>query len=212
MVTQKEDLLEILKLISKDLINSEKLLTDLDSETGDGDCGSGLKRGFEAILNLLPAITDKSIGEILKKVGFTLASTIGGTSGAMFGSGFMEFGKNIDDIKNPTIKNWIYASKGALDKMKIRGENTKIGDKTLIDALEPAIHGMLEYIRSGNENIKSMLEIACIEAKNGSEKTKDMIAKKGRASYLGERTLGKVDPGSVVIYLMFKATLSFYKN
>ena len=207
-----EDLVEILKLISNKLIEHEKLLTDLDSIIGDGDCGSGIKRGFEAVLNMLPLVSDSGSGEILKKTGFTLASTIGGTSGAVLGTGFMELGRAIGTIENLSLKDWATAAKSALDKIKIRGENTVVGDKTLVDALEPAVIKISEFAEKGNSDIREMLELAYSEAKKGSESTKDMVARKGRASYLGERTRGNVDPGSVVICLIFEAALDFFKK
>ena len=207
-----ENLIEVLKLISSKLIENEKLLIDLDSHIGDGDCGSGIKRGFETVLGILPTVSDKSISEIMKKTGFTLASTIGGTSGAILGTGFMEFGKAMDLIEEPLLSDWAKASRKALDKIKIRGENTVVGDKTLVDALEPAVIKMEEYIEGGGSNNEEMLKLAYMEAKKGSESTKDLIARKGRASYLGERTKGFIDPGSVVIYLIFEAALDFYKK
>ena len=115
-------LIEILKLISKKLIENEKLLTDLDSQIGDGDCGSGIKRGFEAVIKMLDSEEDVNIGECLKKVGFTLASTIGGTSGAVLGTGFMELGKTLQEIEDPSLKDWAAASRSALEKVKMRGQ------------------------------------------------------------------------------------------
>ena len=207
-----ENLIEVLKLISSKLIENEKLLIELDSYIGDGDCGSGIKRGFETVLGMLPSVSDKSISEIMKKAGFTLASTIGGTSGAILGTGFMEFGKAMDLIEEPSLSDWAMAAKKALDKIKIRGENTIVGDKTLVDALEPAVIKMSEYAEGEGNDIEEMLNLAYMEAKKGSDSTKDMVARKGRASYLGERTKGFVDPGSVVIYLIFEAALDFYKK
>ncbi len=210
-MVKRLDLLEVLKLISKNLINSEKKLTDLDSEIGDGDCGIGMKRGFETVLNLLETIDDEKEGVILKKVGFTLASTIGGTSGAILGTGFMELGKNLLNRDEISLKDWGEATLIALESMKKRGEGVKVGDKTLIDALEPAVNEFNKKINETN-NIVEIFESAVASAKAGSESTKALQAKKGRASYLGERTIGKIDPGSVVITIIFDSVLEYFKN
>jgi len=209
---KNKELVGVLTSISKKLIESEKLLTDLDSQIGDGDCGSGIKRGFEAVLGMLENAEDLSIGECVKKAGFSLASTIGGTSGAVLGTGFMELGRSLQEIEEPSLKDWAGACRNALEKMKMRGENTKVGDKTLVDALEPAVEKINEFTEKGGTDIAEMLELAYSEAKKGSESTKDMVARKGRASYLGERTVGVIDPGSVAICLMFEAALSYYKK
>ncbi len=252
MVNQKDILIKVIESISKKLIEAEKILTELDS-MGDADCGVGVRRGFEAVLNVIPELYQLELGDILKKVGFTLAYTIGGTSGAMLGTGFIETGKFILDTKEPSIGDWVMAMDSALAVIKRRGGNTQIGDKTLVDALEPAVEAMKNFIgltsskkpnivygdissnsfsgsniysnininnndENNNNNNKNniinnrsnmllLLQSALDAAKEGSDKTIDMVAKKGRASYLGERSRGNRDPGSLVIVIMFEAAL-----
>jgi len=153
-------------------------------------------------------------GDILKKVGFTLAYTIGGTSGAMLGTGFIETGKFIGDNSQPGIKDWINAVESALAVIKRRGGNTQVGDKTLVDSLEPAVLAMKKISESSPElsDMKMVLEEACRAAREGSDRTIDMVAKKGRASYVGERSRGNRDPGSLVIVLMFEAALEVLRS
>lgn len=209
---QREILIGVINSISKKLIDAEKILTDLDSPIGDADCGAGVKRGFEAVLNVFSELSQMELGDILKKVGFTLAYTVGGTSGAMLGTGFIEAGKSIDDNKNPEILDWINALESSLAVIKRRGGNTQVGDKTMVDALEPAVESMKKSLSSNKIQMTSILEVALKSAQDGSEKTIDMIARKGRASYLGERSRGHRDPGSMVICLMFEAALDYLKK
>lgn len=211
MANQKDTLISIIESISKKLIEAEKTLTDLDSPAGDADCGSGVRRGFEAVTKIIPELDQMELGDILKKVGFTLAYTIGGTSGAMLGTGFIETGKSIGDKKEPDAKDWVTALENALTVIKRRGGNTQIGDKTLVDSLEPAIMAMKNLVGS-QINMFSIIEAAVAAAKAGSEQTIEMVARKGRASYLGERSKGHRDPGSLVIVIMFEAALESIKR
>ena len=211
MANQKDTLISIIESISKKLIEAEKTLTDLDSPAGDADCGSGVRRGFEAVTKIIPELDQMELGDILKKVGFTLAYTIGGTSGAMLGTGFIETGKSIGDKKEPDAKDWVTALENALAVIKKRGGNTQIGDKTLVDSLEPAIIAMKNLVGS-QINMFSIIEAAVAAAKVGSEQTIEMVARKGRASYLGERSKGHRDPGSLVIVIMFEAALESIKR
>jgi len=212
MTLNKETLIGIIESIAKKLIDSEKILTELDSHIGDADCGAGIRRGFEAVLSGLGELRDYDPPDILKKVGFTLASTIGGTSGAMLGTGFIETGKSLSNSTDISIGAIANALEDALTIIKRRGGNTEVGDKTLVDALQPAIESIKASAESGEQNIESVLERACAAAREGSDRTVDMVARKGRASYLGDRSKGHRDPGSVYITLMFEASLERIKN
>ena len=211
MAGQKDTLINIIESISKKLIEAEKTLTDLDSPAGDADCGSGVRRGFEAVTKIIPELGQMELGDILKKVGFTLAYTIGGTSGAMLGTGFIETGKSIGDKKEPDGSDWVTALENALAVIKRRGGNTQIGDKTLVDSLEPAIMAMKNLVGS-QTGMFSIIEAAVAAAKAGSEQTIEMVARKGRASYLGQRSKGHRDPGSLVIVIMFESALESIKR
>ena len=213
MATQKEILIKVIESISKKLIDAEKILTDLDS-IGDADCGAGVRRGFEAVQGVMNELPGMDLGDILKKVGFTLAYTIGGTSGAMLGTGFIETGKSIAEIVEPSGQDWVTAVDNALAVIKRRGGNTQIGDKTLVDSLEPAVETMKQLLNPGQQqpDTVQLVKAAYMAAKAGSDRTVDMIAKKGRASYVGERSRGNRDPGSLVIVLMFEAALETVKG
>lgn len=210
---QEEILIGIIEAICKNLINAEQTLTELDSLIGDGDCGIGVRKGFEAVQKIIPELRNLGVQDILKKVGFTLAYTIGGTSGAMLGTGFIELGKGLKEKTEPSIYDWVEALKLALDRIKKRGGNTKIGDKTMIDALEPAVNSIVNSIDTNKEiNLVDLFEKALLAAKEGSENTVNLVAKKGRASYLGERSLGVKDPGSVIICIIFESAYNYLKE
>jgi len=212
LASQKESFLSIIKLISNKLIDAEKLLTELDSPAGDADCGTGVKRGFEAVLKAIDEMQAMELGDMLKKVGFTLAYTIGGTSGAMLGTGFIEIGKAIGDENEPDISKWGSALNTSLEVIKRRGGGTVVGDKTLIDALEPAVLSVSESAKDPGASALQVFETAYEKAKQGSDSTVELIARKGRASYLGERSKGHRDPGSVIIYLIFEAVLEYLRS
>lgn len=212
MVLTQETLIGVIGSISKKLIDSEKILTELDSPIGDADCGVGIKRGFEAVLSEIGGLSEYDPPGILKKVGFTLASTIGGTSGAMLGTGFIETGKSLSEAPDLEMKSIATALEDALAVIKRRGGNTEVGDKTLVDALQPAIGSIKASVENGDQDIISIIEKAVETAREGSEKTVAMVARKGRASYLGDRSKGHKDPGSVYIVLMFEAALESLRS
>ncbi len=211
MKEQKQILLGLLDSICRKLIAEEEILTDLDAAIGDGDCGASIKKGFQGVLDVLPSLADASMGIILKKCGMALTSSIGGVSGAIYATAFMRAGKCVGDKDQLTGTDIYEALKIALEGVKERGEGTKVGDKTMVDALEPAIEAFGDAINNG-DNIGQGLQIAIDAARKGSDSTIDLVAKKGRASYLGERSKGHRDAGSMVICFMFETANKFYKK
>jgi len=198
----------LLCAIADRIIESEPMLTELDSAIGDGDCGIGMKQGFSAVKNEIKDMQDASAADLLKKTAMTLISTIGGTSGAIYGTAFMRMagaaGK-MDEIGLPEISEILIVG---LEGMKQRGEDTKIGDKTLIDAYEPAVMAFKEKI-DGGLSLADALDAAVTAAEKGSDSTIDLIARKGRASYLGERSKGHRDAGSYGIVQIAKAAQEY---
>lgn len=211
MENYRETLLRLIESISHKLIAAEKTLTDLDSAIGDGDCGQSIKKGFSAILEKLPEIKDLSIGNILKQLGMTLSANVGGVSGAIYATGFIRAGKEIGDSEKIDLNKIHKTLVAALEGIKERGEGTKVGDKTMVDALEPAINVFGKAVSDGASG-QAAVEKALEAARKGSEATVDLQARKGRASYLGERSIGHRDAGSMVILLMFEAANDFLKK
>ena len=179
----------------------KEYLTELDNEIGDGDHGINLARGFEAVEKKLPSLAGGDIGALLKGVGMQLVSTVGGASGPLYGTAFMKAGmacKGLTEIDGPAF---VKAMEAAVDGIKMRGKATE-GEKTMLDALCPALKFMQDDVAAG-KSLKEALQDAAQAAEKGVEYTKTIIATKGRASYLGERSLGHQDPGATSsLYLL----------
>lgn len=206
-----EILCRLLKAVSDKLIAAEQTLTELDAVIGDGDCGASLKKGFQMVLEKLPSLNGQSPGGMLKQVGLTITSSVGGVSGALYGTAFLRAGIKIGDKERLSLSEAHEVLQTALQGIKERGEGTKVGDKTMVDALEPAIEVFGKAV-SEDEDIVRVLEKALDAARKGSDSTIPLVAKKGRASYLGERSAGHRDAGSVVICLMFESACDFYRK
>ena len=206
---QNQILLGLVKAIGEKMVAVEPELTELDSQIGDGDCGLGIKTGFAAVVEKLPQWETENSSGILKNVGMTLVSSIGGTSGAILGTGFLRMAMTLKDCNDVGIEDCAHVLRAALRGMCERGENTQVGDKTMIDALEPAVVAF-----EGNTGMGCIraLEEAAAAAKKGSDSTIDLVARKGRASYLGERSRGHRDAGSMAICYMFEAARDYFKQ
>ena len=191
----------IIEGMAKKIEAEKDYLTQLDNEIGDGDHGINLARGFEAVEKKLPSLAGGDIGALLKGVGMQLVSTVGGASGPLYGTAFMKAGmacKGLTELDGP---QFVKALEAAVDGIKMRGKATE-GEKTMLDALCPALKVMQDEVAAG-KSLKEALQDAVAAAEKGVEYTKTIIATKGRASYLGERSLGHQDPGATSsLYLL----------
>lgn len=191
----------IIEGMAKKIEAEKDYLTQLDNEIGDGDHGINLARGFKAVEKKLPSLAGGDIGALLKGVGMQLVSTVGGASGPLYGTAFMKAGmacKGLTELDGPAF---VKAMEAAVDGIKMRGKATE-GEKTMLDALCPALKVMQDEVAAG-KSLKEALQDAAAAAKKGVEYTKTIIATKGRASYLGERSLGHQDPGATSsLYLL----------
>lgn len=191
----------IIEGMAKKIEAEKDYLTQLDNEIGDGDHGINLARGFEAVEKKLPSLAGGDIGALLKGVGMQLVSTVGGASGPLYGTAFMKAGmacKGLTELDGPAF---VKAMEAAVDGIKMRGKATE-GEKTMLDALCPALKVMQDEVAAG-KSLKEALQDAAAAVEKGVEYTKTIIATKGRASYLGERSLGHQDPGATSsLYLL----------
>ncbi|MGH2331313.1 dihydroxyacetone kinase subunit DhaL [Thermoanaerobacter mathranii] len=203
MVITKNDVLKIVDKIVEVIKENKEYLTELDAAIGDADHGINLDRGFDAVkqkLTTLPETTD--IGTILKTIGMTLVSTVGGASGPLYGTAFMRAGQVVQGKNELSEEDIVKIFEAALDGIKQRGK-AEAGDKTMIDSIEPAYKALKESLEN-NIALPEALNRAANAAKEGMEYTKNISARKGRASYLGERSIGHLDPGATSAYLMIK--------
>ena len=193
-----------------DTIEENKdFLTDLDREIGDADHGVNMARGFHAVVEKIPK-DDANGGAVLKKTGMTLLSTVGGASGPLYGTAYMEAGKVMAGKTEVTAEDFSAILKAAIAGIQKRGKAVR-GEKTMLDALIPASEIFDEKIAEGSD-IVTALNAACEEAEKGIEFTKTIRATKGRASYLGDRSIGHQDPGATSATLTLETIRDFLKE
>jgi dihydroxyacetone kinase-like protein len=187
---------KLVRALAVAVIEHADELTSLDQAIGDGDHGLNMKRGFEAVLATLPALADKSMPEMLKAIGMTLVMKVGGASGPLVGTFFMELGKSLPE--EPTRGDLVAATGNAIDAVKARGRS-EAGQKTLLDVLVP-----VQAILAAGGDAKAIVA----EATEAAKRTTPMLATRGRASFLGERSIGHMDPGSRSASLLIGAAVA----
>ena len=196
------DVLEYLHRMADVLRENKEYLTDLDSAIGDADHGINMDRGFQAILKKLPGLEDKDVGTILKTAGMALVSTVGGAAGPLYGTALMQAGMALAGKRELQANDLSAALEAALKGVMMRGKS-KPGEKTMIDAITPAVVAMRKALENG-AGLQDTLEQAAAAAEQGMKDTIPMLALKGRASYLGERSIGHQDPGATSSYLLIR--------
>jgi phosphoenolpyruvate---glycerone phosphotransferase subunit DhaL len=178
-------------------------LTELDSAIGDADHGSNMDRGLAAAVAALDAAPPDTAGALLKKVGTTLVSTVGGASGPLYGTLFLRMGATLGDGESASPQQLAAALRAGLDGVAARGR-AELGDKTMLDALAPAVEALEASVASGTP-LPDGLRAAQEAAARGRDATIPLQARKGRASYLGERSIGHQDPGATSVELLVAA-------
>lgn len=193
---QINDVKKLILQAADEIIANKDYLTDLDRSIGDADHGVNMAKGFGFTKEALEADFD-DYKTLFNKVATTLLSKVGGASGPLYGSFFMKFAASVKDVEELTRDELNKAFTAGVDGVKQRGK-AEVGDKTMVDVLEP----VAEALNAG----KSFDEVVKI-AEESMEKTKDIKAKKGRASYVGDRSIGHIDPGAASSYILVKETL-----
>ena len=194
---------KLVRALAATVIEHADELTSLDQAIGDGDHGLNMKRGFEAVLATLPGLADKSLPEMLKAIGMTLVMKVGGASGPLVGTFFMELGKALPE--QPARSDLVAATEKAINAVRARGRSEP-GQKTLLDVLVP----VQAVLANGGD-----AGAIAAEAARAADRTTPMLAIRGRASFLGERSIGHMDPGSRSASLLIAAavtTLEFEAN
>ncbi|GFP26731.1 MAG: PEP-dependent dihydroxyacetone kinase, ADP-binding subunit DhaL [Firmicutes bacterium] len=205
MPMTKDDVIRCLGTIAVVLKENKEYLTQLDAAIGDADHGINMDRGFTAVMDKLPGVEDKDIGTILKTAGMALVSTVGGAGGPLYGTFFMRAGTAVPNKYELTNGDLVALFEAALDGVVQRGR-ANLRDKTMVDAITPAVDELRKAAAEGVDTVEA-LRRATIAAEEGMKGTIPMKALKGRASYLGERSIGHQDPGATSSYLIFKAFL-----
>jgi len=190
------------------MVEKKDYLTDLDSAIGDADHGINMYRGFQAVLTKLPAVEDKDIGTILKTVGMALLSTVGGAAGPLYSTVFIQAGNKLKGKMELSLSDWAVALEAATSGVVNLGKAV-LNDKTMVDALTPAVQALNDAVKQGlsmNEALKESAKAA----EEGMKATIPLVARKGRASYLGERSAGHQDPGATSSFLLLDTAVNVW--
>jgi len=209
MSISRDAIIDWLKAYAALIAENEAYLTQLDSAIGDADHGANMQRGMQAVVAKLPTVGDKDIATILKTTGMTLVSTVGGASGPLFGTLFLQMATSAANKPELSLADWAAALESGVNGVIMRGK-AQSGDKTMIDALLPAVTTLKESAANGAA-LHEALQQSEQAAAQGRDSTTPLEARKGRASYLGERSIGHQDPGATSAHLLLKAAADTWK-
>jgi dihydroxyacetone kinase/dihydroxyacetone kinase-like protein len=189
----------VVRTIAQTAVDNETYFGELDAVVGDGDFGYSLARGFEKVLESWDGIDRADAGTFLKKTGMIISSRIGGTSGPLWGTAFLRAGTTAgsDPVDGAKVVAMLRA---AVEGIKARGQSD-VGDKTLLDALVPFTDRLEQELAAGSDT-GTALAGAAVASREAAEATKTLIARRGRASYTGERSIGSVDAGAMAVAIL----------
>lgn len=196
------EVIAIINKIGDKIIEEKDFLTELDRPIGDNDHGVNMAKGFGEVQKKLEALAEADLGTIFKTTGMTLVSTVGGSSGPLYGTAFMKMGMKLGAKKEMNLQEFLDALQTGIEGVGQRGRSTT-EEKTMLDAMVPALNAMKEADAAG-QDAKAALAAGVTAAKAGVEHTKDLIATKGRASYVGERGIGHQDSGATSFMFMLQ--------
>ena len=194
--------IDVVREMASAMEEHRRYLTKLDSEIGDGDHGNNMHRGFQAALERLEGADPSSPADALKAVSMALVSKVGGAAGPLYGTAFLRASTALQDRDEVSPEDAAEALEAALGGIKQRGK-AEVGDKTIVDALQPAVEAAKEAAPDGS--VAEVIRAAAEAAREGAESTVPLTARKGRASYLGARAEGHQDPGATSTYYLLDA-------
>ena len=192
----------VVRTIAQTAVDNETYFGDLDAVVGDGDFGYSMARGFEQVLAGFDDFDRSDIGTFLKKVAVTITGRIGGTSGPIWGTAFLRAGAVAAGKMALEPADVVAMLRAAVEGIMKRGQ-AELGDKTLLDALVPATDALERELDAGNGSTAA-IQAASAAARAAAEATKDMVARRGRAAYTGERSRGSVDAGATAVAVMLE--------
>jgi dihydroxyacetone kinase-like protein len=200
----------VVQVIAKSVLENEQYFSELDGVVGDGDFGYSIARGFEKVMQEWDNLDHSLPGNFLKKIASVIMGSVGGVSGSIWGTSFLRAGMSLGTKTEIERTDVIAMFRAAIEGIKKRG-NTDLGDKTLLDALVPAVDRLEKAFNEGKDT-ETALEEAAVVARDSAEATRPMIAKKGRAAYTGERSIGTLDAGAVAMAVLFEAVSKAWKE
>lgn len=196
----QQDVDLVVRTIAETSIENERYFGDLDAVVGDGDFGYSLSRGFEKLLEGWDDLDRSDPGTFLKRSGMVITSRIGGTSGPIWGTAFMRAGMQAGDAETIDGERVVAMLRSAVEGIKMRGQSD-VGDKTLLDSLVPFTDELERRLQAGDDPADA-LDAAAAECRRAADATADLVAKRGRASYTGERSKGSVDAGATALAVL----------
>jgi phosphoenolpyruvate---glycerone phosphotransferase subunit DhaL len=206
-----EDVRAWIRSYAAAIADNKRYLSKLDSDIGDGDHGVNMDRGMQAALARIDGMASgEDIGALLKAVGMALISKVGGAGGPLYGTLFMQLGSVAAGKSELSAEDWAAALAAGVQGVQARGK-AEAGDKTMVDALLPARDALREAVASGT-SLAEALECSSAAARSGMEATIPLVARKGRASYLGERSAGHQDPGATSSQLLLETAAEAWKD
>lgn len=210
MTVTRDQTLEWIKAVAKVVNENRDYLTQLDAAIGDADHGANMDRGFKKVVEKMPEFADKDIGTVFKSVGMSLISTVGGAGGPLYGTFFLQMGMKSAGKMELNLEDWAMAVEAGLAGVIMRGK-AELGDKTMVDALTPAVNSLKQSVQE-NLTLEAALVNSAEAARQGMEATTPLVARKGRASYLGERSAGHQDPGATSSFLILKTAVDTWNG
>jgi dihydroxyacetone kinase-like protein len=198
-----ETLVDWLTRFRGDVAEQVSYLTELDSAIGDADHGANMTRGMDAVIEKISAAPAGTVDELFKTVGMTLVTSVGGASGPLYGTFFLRMGMAAGPVAELDASALGAALRAGLDGVVQRGR-AELGDKTMFDAMSPAVDAFDDVVLTGASAAEAA-SVAAAAASAGRDRTVPLVARKGRASYLGERSAGHLDPGATSTALLFDA-------
>lgn len=201
-MVSRDDIVAWVDALQKVYAENKEYLTDLDAKIGDADHGINLDRGYSAVVKKLAETNPPDVSSVLKTVAMTLISSVGGASGPLYGTLFLRASTACTGKIELAAADVVAIFQAGLDGVLQRGK-AQLEDKTMVDALTPAINAMQQALTNGAD-LKEILQQGVTAAELGMKGTIPLLAKKGRASYLGERSIGHQDPGATSSYLLLK--------
>lgn len=202
MTVTHDDVVRWIRAFADAIAENKDSLTDLDSAIGDADHGINMNRGMTAVMAKLDGGGSADVGALLKTVGMTLVSSVGGAGGPLYGTLFLRLGAAADAKDELTDEDWVAMVAAGVEGVQSRGK-AEPNDKTMVDALIPARDALAAAVAAG-EPFADALRAAAAAAEEGMKATIPLIARKGRASYLGERSAGHQDPGATSSWLLMR--------
>ncbi len=199
----------VVQIMIRTILENEQYFSELDGVVGNGDFGYSIARGFEKVEKEWDNLDHGLPGSFLKKIAGVIIGSVGGVSGSIWGTAFLRAGGALGDSSEITPPRLIAMFRAAIEGIKKRG-NADLGDKTLLDALVPAVDRLEQALAEGKDGAQALAEAAAV-ARASAEATRPMVAKKGRAAYTGDRSIGTLDAGAVAMAVLFEAVSKAWK-